>query len=183
MSSVPENRGWKAILEDYEHGERLTDPAFWSEFLARNPDILHRLLADMYQAVHGSKATPNLDALWELVQAPEYSLEPFGTSVEAALGGRSVRWLAQQIGIHRVQLQRQMNGERPIISPHDPRGSMKRIEVVAKALGVSPAYFREWRLLWLMHVVEQTFTAHPELSVDLFRRFAGLARRSHRAKS
>lgn len=168
--------GWQRVLEDHPHGAHSSDPAFWEQYLDEHPDVLHRLLADVYQATYGVEKPPTLDELWDLVATPEFSVKPFGEAVVDALGGRSVRSLALQVGIHQTLLTRYMTGERDIVATRgvDPVGeSMRRLEVVAKALRVHPAYFSEWRRLWLMSLLDAAFTRQPSLSVGVWKRFSG----------
>lgn len=163
--------GWKGLLA--AHGER-PEVDFWDTYLQANPDVLNRLLADLYQAVHGSERPPTLEILWDLVAAPKFAVVPFGRALLDQLGDRSVRSLALQIGIHHVTLQRHVNGFTPIVNLADPMTSMRRIEVIAAGLRIHPSYFMEWRRLWIMAFLDTAFTATPELSVGIFKRFSGL---------
>src|SRR5690606_22179243 len=92
--------GWERVEREHELREKVVDEAFWRDYLTANPDVLHRLLADLYQSSRTFKAKPpTLDDLWELV-APKFSTEPFAEAVRQLLDGRSVRWLATQINVH-----------------------------------------------------------------------------------
>lgn len=171
--------GWQKVLETHALSPKSEDPAFWDRYLAENPDILHRLLADVHTATYGTERPPTLDDLWELVAAPQFAMEPFGQAVRSVLAGRghSIRWLAQQVGLHQSILNRHLTGENPIVSIRDPKGSMQRIELVANALRLHPSYFMEWRRLWIMSLLDSAFTDQPHLSVEVFRRYAGLQER------
>jgi hypothetical protein len=165
--------GWQRVLEDHPHGDASSDPSFWETYLDEHPDVLHRLLADVFQATYGVERPPTLDELWDLVATPEFSVKPFGEALMEALGGRSVRSLSVQIGIHPSALHRFITGEREIVSVRDPIGSMRQLEAVARALRVHPAYFAEWRRLWLMSLLDAAFTAQPALSIGVWKRFSG----------
>lgn len=167
--------GWQELLEGHPLGEESGHADFWQVYLAERPDVLHRLLADVYQATYGADKPPTLDELWDLVAKPQFSLKPFGEAVLDALGTRSVRSLAMQIGIHQSLLTRYLSGQRDVVSIRDPRGSMARIELIAKALRVHPSYFAEWRRLWVMSLLDAAFVSQPELSVGVWRRFSGFA--------
>jgi len=43
------------------------------------------------------------------------------------------------------------------------------LEVIAKAGGVHPAYFMEWRLLIVQGLVSDVFAAQPNLSITMLR--------------
>ena len=107
--------------------------------------------------------------------APRFTGEEFGPAVLDLLSqrDRSIRWLAQQIGTSHTQVRFYLTGKRPILNLHDARGSMIRIEAVARALRVHPSYFAEWRRLWIMTLLDSAFAARPGLSVGVFKRFAG----------
>lgn len=164
--------GWQRVLEDHPHGGHSSDPSFWEEYLGEHPDVLHRLLADVYQATYGVDRPPTLDELWDLVSTPEFSTKPFGEALMEALGGRSVRSLSVQIGIHPSALHRFITGEREIVSVRDPIGSMRQLEVIARALRVHPAYFSEWRRLWVMSLLDAAFIRQPALSIGVWKRFS-----------
>ncbi|GAB3863393.1 hypothetical protein GCM10028801_30910 [Nocardioides maradonensis] len=176
---------WQQVLRSHPLASRADDALFWDEFLAQNPDILNRLLADIYRVTYGADKPPSIEALWALMETPEFTGTPFGEAVAELLErrGRSQRWLAAQAGVQHPVLGRYIRGERPIVSVHDITGSMKRIEAVAKPLRVHPSYFAEWRRLWVMTLMDSAFTAHPDLSAEVFKRFSGLARPHRNARS
>lgn len=164
---------WQSVLNSHPSAPDSDRPEFWDTFLAEHPDVLHRLLADIYQATYGAERPPTLDDLWNLLATQRFSMAPFGDAVMELLGSRSVRWLAQQTGVALATLQFYISGRRNIVSVHDTTGSMRRIEAVAEALRVHPSYFMEWRRLWIMTLIDSALANRPELSVGIFRRFSG----------
>ena len=167
--------GWQGLLQSHPLAKDADSPDFWEEYLADHPDVLNRLLADVYQATYGADKPPTLDALWDIMSSKRFSTEEFGPAVYEVLGDRSVRWLAREVGGSAEQLRRFVTGQRPIVSVHDHRGSMNRIEAVAKALDVHPSYFMEWRRLWVMSLIDSAFASRPDLSIGVFRRYSGFA--------
>jgi hypothetical protein len=169
--------GWLAFMVEHPLAEASDAEEFWAKYLNEHPDVLHRLLADVYEAVYGADHPPTLDELWLLMSAaPRYASEPFGDAVRRQLNGRSVSWLALQCDIPQPVMSRLVNGVRPIVNIHDPRGSMYRLECIARALRVHPSYFEEWRRLWIMSLLDSAFSAQPSLSVGVFRRYSGFER-------
>lgn len=169
--------GWDEVISKHHLVEHSDQWEFWDAYFTDNPDALHRVLADLYQVTQSSRARPSsLEELWSLV-TPSFSNEPFPAAVRTLLAGRSVRWLAGRIGISQPYLTRLLNGQKPVISIHDPKGSMLRIEVVAKALRVHPSHFAEWRRLWVMSLIDSAFESQPNLSIAFFQKFAGLQER------
>lgn len=164
--------GWDAVLREHAAFPKTSDPAWWRVFLGDNPDVLHRLLGDLYQASSDAATRPpTLEDLWNLV-GPRFTNEPFGAAVRELLGKRSIRWLAGEVHIHQSPLTRLITGERDVVSVRDPQGSMARIEAIARALSVHPSYFAEWRRLWVMTLIDTAFERHPNLSVGVYRKFA-----------
>ena len=181
MPSGYRSEGWKKFLAQHPLGPDSDSEDFWADYLGHNPDVLHRLLADVYQATYGAEHPPSLDDLWDLMSSPQFSNEPFGVAVKQVLGRRSVNWLAQQTRIGQPVLHRLVHGERPIVKiAEDPKVSMARIETVARALRVHPSYFAEWRRLWIMSLLDSAFTSQPSLSIGVFRRYAGFERANGR---
>lgn len=183
--SRPAEKPWRFVLNAHPLNERSHDAEFWDTYLQENPDVLHRLLADIYRAAYGVDRPPSLDDLWALLDTPEFTSEAFGPAAKALLARRkkSARWLAMQIHVNQRHLGRYLNGTMPIVSAYDVEGSMQRIEAVAKALRIHPSYFCEWRRLWVMRLLDSAFIAHPDLSVDVFRRFSGLEGANARSRS
>ena len=171
------HRTWRDVLAEHPLAERAHDPDFWSAYLQENPGILHHLLADIYQSVHGTERPPTLDDLWDLVSQPRFSNLPFPDALKEALGHRTGRWLATHTGLSKSMIHRLLTGERNVVVVDDVRGSMHSIEVISRALRIHPSYFAEWRRLWVMSLLDTAFDQRPELSAHLFRRFAQIEQR------
>ena len=166
--------------------EQSTKPGFWEQVLTAEPDALNRLLGDLWRAVHADREAegrvrrPSLDEVFALV-LPEFSIEPFPQALRAKLGNRSVRWLASRIHLHHSHLNRWITGQRDIVNLHDPEASLRQIEDIAAALNVAPAYFAEWRRLWVLLLIDDAFVHHPNLSIGVFQRFGGQLARDRAA--
>jgi hypothetical protein len=168
------------VVETHDLMESSRAPAFWEEYLAANPDVLHRMLADLYQATTGSREAPDtLEQLWSAI-TPTFSHQPFGEAVMELLGEQSLRSLALRTPFAVQVLHRWVRGERPVVSVNDVEGSMWRLEQVAKALRVHPSHFAEWRRLWALSLVDGAFATNPNLSVAFFRKFSRLERANAR---
>lgn len=165
--------GWKEFMADHPMAQHSESEEFWAKYLNDRPDVLHRLLADVYQATYGVDHPPTLEELWDLIGHPRFSSLPFGDAVREQLGTRSIGWLAHQSGMAQPVLSRLISGQRPVVKINDPRGSMYRLEQIARALRVHPSYFTEWRRLWIMSLLDSAFTAQPSLSAGVYRRYSG----------
>ena len=90
-----------------------------------------------------------------------FSDEPFGQTVQTLMEatGTTYRVLAQRTGLSAGYLNHLVHGNRPVPSNEVIAG-------LAKALGVAPEYFREYRI----RVVTERLEATPELVDRLYKR-------------
>ena len=90
-----------------------------------------------------------------------YSEEPFGATIERLMNetGTTYRALAAKTSLSAGYLNHIVHGNRPV-----PSNDV--IATLAKALGVEPAHFREYRLRVISDRLEQM----PELIDRLYRR-------------
>jgi transcriptional regulator with XRE-family HTH domain len=93
----------------------------------------------------------------------KFSEEPFGATVERLMAERGVtyRGLADQTKLSAGYLNHLVHGNRPV--PSDDV-----IKTLARALGVEPEHFREYRL----RVITERLEAMPELIDRLYRRLS-----------
>jgi hypothetical protein len=180
MALTTKPAGWKEALQ--RESDRASDPDYWIAIFTQRPEILHRLIADLFQAAHGVDRIPSVDDLWDLIAPPAYSNRPFGEAFEEILGSRDPAEIAEKAGLYRGTLSRYVRCVRPIVTS-DVEGSMRRIELIARALDVHPSYFAEWRRLWVMALLDRAFQVRPELSYAMFQRLAGFERRTQNARS
>ena len=91
-----------------------------------------------------------------------YSTEPFGATVQALMAetGTTYRALADRTGLSAGYLNHLVHGNRPV-----PSNDV--IVALAKALGVEPEHFREYRV----RVITEKLEAMPELVERLYKRY------------
>lgn len=147
----------------------------WREHYVEHPDILTKMLGDLYRVYKSEEskrngtANPqggrrkahidgNLDELWSII-TPDFATCPFAEAVFNLKGTRSYSQIATRAGMDRRRLSGLLKGLETTVLNRDD------IEAVAKALDVHPAYFREWRLAVIQDLVAQIFTASPHLSI------------------
>jgi len=94
----------------------------------------------------------------------KFSDEPFGPTIERLMGetGVTYRGLADKTRLSAGYLNHLVHGNRPV-----PSDDVMR--TLAKALGVEPEHFREYRL----RVITQKLEAMPDLIDRLYRRLGG----------
>ena len=92
-----------------------------------------------------------------------FSDEPFGVTIQKLMAetGLTYRALAARTGLSAGYLNHLVHGNRPV--PSD-----EVIAALAKALGVEPEHFREYRV----RVITEKLEAMPELVDRLYRRYA-----------
>ena len=93
-----------------------------------------------------------------------FSTEPFGATIQALMAEREItyRGLAAQTGLSAGYLNHLVHGNRPV-------PSNEVIETLARALGVEPAHFQEYRIRTITARLERM----PELVDRLYRRLEG----------
>jgi len=95
-----------------------------------------------------------------------FSEEPFGPTIERLMSetGITYRGLAEKTKLSAGYLNHLVHGNRPV--PSD-----KAVAQLAKALGVEPEHFREYRL----RVITSRLEAMPDLIDRLYRRLGNQA--------
>jgi transcriptional regulator with XRE-family HTH domain len=94
---------------------------------------------------------------------PRYSEEPFGVTIERLMNetGVTYRGLADKTKLSAGYLNHLVHGNRPV--PSD-----RVVRQLAKALGVEPEHFREYRL----RVITRKLEAMPDMIDRLYKRLA-----------
>lgn len=158
--------------------ERSTDE--WIKLFDRAPHVMHQLLGDIFRETKAEaereagraktgrrpKAIAgSLDELHDMI-TPKYSMEPFGEAVQELIDkSPSLRAFARKVPMNHHTLRRMMRGDMAL--------EKWRLEAIAMAGKVSPAYFREYREQVLVDFVGRVLEAKPNLSI----RWLGLIRR------
>jgi hypothetical protein len=157
----------------------------WVEHYATNPDTLTQMLGDLYRVYKSEEekrngtANPsggrrrshingNMDELWEII-TPRFSMQPFHLAFEELKGKRSLRAFAMKCGIDFRELSRMVQSSAGTLKGRQRPVTRYDLEVIAKAGGVHPAYFVEWRLLVVQALIADVFAAQPNLSISLLR--------------
>ena len=180
---------------DWEAAAALCPPerygsAEWLEHYTDNPDILTKMLGDLYrvykseEAKRAGTANPsggrrrahingNLDELWSII-TPKFSMEPFHVAFEELKGDRSLRAFALKCGIPRSELSRMVSYSAGALGERGryPAPSRSVLEQIARAGGVHPAYFLEWRVIVVQELLGEICAHQPNLSVSLLKNLA-----------
>jgi hypothetical protein len=177
---------WERAKEQYPSTTKLTE-SDWVAFFDEQPDVMHSILGDIFVITKAHEATVkksgrrpkhtngSMDELWKMV-TPRYSTEPFGEALKELIGEQSIRGFSKKVPMHYWSLIRLMNGERRIVNPHDIQGSMRTLELIARAGKVSAFYFYEYRTLYIFSMFEEVFTAKPNFTIGLVKRLSDIQR-------
>lgn len=144
----------------------------WEQILADNPRVLWGLVADVVKAIRaaeGDKKTgrrpaatvASIDELYDLIFQP-YADAPFPEVFAKALGTRSQRAFAEQVGFNQATVSRLLAGKTP--------PTVETIERISRALNVRPTCFREYRAMKLGQVVTDVLLHDPALSTEICRK-------------
>lgn len=148
----------------------------WVSFFDKRPEVMLQILGDIYreskaqeQRESGSAPTGrrpksingNLDDLHRMI-TPQYSVDTFDVAVKELIGKRSLRAFALKVPMNHHTLTRMMRG--------DVKLEMWRLEQIALAGKVQPAFFREYREMQLLEVIGRYLSLRPNVSITLTKR-------------
>jgi len=175
---------------DWDRAKALCPPdrygsADWLEHYQLNPDILTKMLGDMYRTYKSEEskragtANPsggrrkahingNLDELWAII-TPRFSVQPFHLAFAELKGSRSLRAYAMKSGVDFRTLSRLVKASSGTLVGRQCELTRYDLERIAKAGGVHPAFFMEWRLMVVQDLVRDVFAGQPNLSVSVLR--------------
>lgn len=177
--TVSQRRKGKADLANADQFDSLkAGIEDWVERFDQRPDIMHAILGDIYRTVRykdegkvdGRRAAVRDGSLDELAGmiTPRYSQEPFVVAVRELIGDRSLRQFAAKVPIDHRELSRFVRGE---VCP-----SRFWLERIAKAGKVTPAFFMEWRTLFVTETITAVFVERPNLSIGVVRKMRSVSR-------
>lgn len=110
----------------------------------------------------------SLSEVYATVFPAPYSMDPFPEALTKLLNGRSQRAFAAKVPCNQSTMSRLLSGE---WKPDIPM--MESIAVAAK---VSPAFFLEWRAMYVGQLITSTLMARPHLSITHLRTVNGSKR-------
>ncbi len=179
-------RGRGADYDNARSHFRLPSEADWLARMQADPGVYAAILSDIFrearaeaqrlagQARIGRRPKViegSLSEVWEMI-TPQYSNEPFAKSVKALMGDMSVEEFCEITTISRKRLTEMCNGKGV---------EMWRLEAIARAMDVSPAYFLEWRTSYVLTLIEELLTLQPGLSIRYARAFSKAGTRGGRS--
>jgi len=157
----------------------------WLAHYQANPETLTQMLGDLFRVYKSEEekakgnANPaggrrktyingNMDELWAII-TPKFSTKPFHEAFEDLRGTRSLRAFAVKSGIDHRLLSRMLADSAGTLKGRRCPATRWDLETIAKAAGVHPAYFVEWRVMVVHDLITEVFTSQPNLSINVLR--------------
>lgn len=151
----------------------------WGALFDRQPEVLHKILGDIFRETKAEQdreagrarigrrpkhINGSLDELHQMI-TPQYAQEPFAAAVKVLIDkAPSLRAFAAKVPMHHHTLTRMMRGDLVL--------ERWRLEAIAKAGKVQPAYFMEYREMMIVEALTSYLRARPNVSIGVHKRLA-----------
>lgn len=167
-------KGTPADLDNARQQFPMRSEAEWVELFDRAPQVMHAILGDIFRETKAERereegrarmgrrpgvVNGSLNELYDMI-TPRYAMEPFPISVRELIGTTSLRGFAMRAAMSHSVLSRLITGEIPL--------SKYRLESLAKAGRVAPAFFMEYRELIIVEAVQALLRNRPNVSVRAY---------------
>ncbi len=147
----------------------------WESVLREHPDVMHSLISDIVKIVQsqgdedriGRRPAPDAvgyDELFELLMPKRFSTEPLPVSLRELIGPLTQKQFAIKSSTPRPYISRMLAGKQV--------PSLETMAAMARAGGVTPAYFLEWRAARLAAVLTSLLVGDPQWSATFAKRLA-----------
>jgi len=174
-----ENRFEKGTPADFQNAKeqfRMRTVEEWIALFDRAPHVMHQILGDIFretraeeERLHGKARIGrrpkiiegSLEELWEMI-TPQYATEPFPIAVKDLIAkSPSLRAFALKAKMNHPTLLRLMSGEMKL--------DRHRLTQIARAGGVHPAYFMEYREMVVIEAIGAVFSRKPTYSIAAYK--------------
>lgn len=171
-------RDWQATLERIEREVPGTKEIDWVSLFRADPKILGDLVNDVIKINISEKGRPgkrsaqNAEDIEEDLRkltGEDYAVRAFPEALREAMGSRSIRQVAAQAHLDKMTVHRLLNGK-------GAPPTAEQIEWLAKAVKKDPAYFMEYRVLYVCSVMYQMMMTSSEAATIQFSRLKKAAR-------
>ena len=157
------------------YAEYVQNISEWDRVLTEQPDMLIDIFADVAKIVQASKTgrvtgrrptaqAVSMDELWETLFPERFSTAPISESLPPLIGDLSLGQFALKVGCARSLISQILTGKRS--------ATPQTMTAMARAAGVTPAYFAEWRAWRLSELLADAFLANPELTAQIAKRLS-----------
>jgi len=122
------------------------------------------------QRLDGRRTMPrnaNLADLWKMI-TPQFSVDPFPVAFKELQGDRSIRAMGIKTGISDRRLSELLRGDYSHMQL-----DLYVLDKIAVGCRINPAFFLEWRVLYVQQVLGEIMTERPNLSIGVMKRLSG----------
>lgn len=146
----------------------------WYEVFRQDPAILGKIVNDIIKLDQARSGKPGkrpsleeADAQDKLrkLQDEDYSEYEFQQAFKALVGKRSIRMLARKLDLEKSYVHRLLQGK------IDPPVAV--LEQIARAFNKHPSYFLEYRINYVLAMLNHQLVRAPESSIVFYNRLAG----------
>lgn len=151
----------------------------WYEVFYQDPMILGKIINDIIKLDQSRSGKPGkrpsldehgaADRLRKL-RDEDHTVLPFPEALKMLAADKSVRGLAAKTGLDKSYVHRLLKGDA------DP--SLEIIEKIAKAFNKRPSYFVEYRVGYILAMLDHKLMSSPETSIVFYNKLAGRNERS-----
>lgn len=143
----------------------------WSR--AMDSDAFAHVMGDLLKA-EGKRSRPGkrpalsrplAEAELAKLSGDSYAESDFKTAFRALTYGRSIRGIANKVGLQKDYVHRLLNGT--------SQPSFEAMEKIAQAYRKDPSYFLEYRIAYVLMVMDQYLTDSPETATVWYLRMKG----------
>lgn len=148
----------------------------WSRALGHDPDVFAHVLGDVIRA-EGKRSRPGkrpalerslAESEYAKISGSSYSEVAFKDAFKALTHGRSLRNIAHKCGLQKDHVHRLLRGD---VAP-----TFEVMEKVAQAFRKDPSYFVEYRVNYVLFVIERYLSDSPETATVWYTKMKGKKR-------
>lgn len=165
-------RDWQSTLDRIEREVPGTKEVDWISLFKADPKILGDLVNDVIKVNISEKGRPgkrsaqsaeDIEEDLRKLTGEDYAVRAFPEALREAMGGRSIRHVATQAHLDKMTVHRLLNGK-------GAPPTAEQIEWLAKAVRKDPAFFLEYRILYVCSVMYQMMMTSSEAATIQFNR-------------
>jgi len=172
-SDFPKGLPWKERHEKIAEKFPSVVNLDWEQVFEDDPAILGRIINDMLR-LESSQSRPGkrpaLDpdvaaARFKKLFGEDYSSDLFPEALRKLKGDRSLRHVQANTNVDKMKISAFLKGEE--------KPTLEELVSIAKGLGKDPAYFMEYRNMYVISVLNEIMTNNPEMGITQFRKVNG----------
>lgn len=158
---VDRKEAWEKSYRKMKESYPLLEGVSWSTVLSYDSDTFSQVLGDVIKA-EGKRSRPGkrptlsrslAESEFSKLSGASYSEYEFLRAFRALTHGRTVRGIANKVGLGQTTVHNLLNGQSP---------TFRQMESIAAAYNKDPSYFLEYRIAYSLRVIEKFLMDSPE---------------------